>query len=505
MARNVFLSIDLGTQSARAGCYDETGLRLSMAEAAYETLFPQAGWAQQRPDHWWRAICACVRQAAAALPDDCRIAAVSAGATSSTVLAMDAAGNPLCDAILWMDVRSREEVARINATGHPILRYCGGGVSAEWMLPKTLWLKKHAPDLYAGAYKIVEALDWLNFKLSGKLAASKCNATCKWTYSDVEGGFVDEFFKEIGFAEFREKWPTQVVPMGEPLAPLSRQACKELGISGEPALIQGGIDAHVGMTGLGAVVPGVLAVIMGTSFVHLGLSRERVFIPGLWGPYSNAVVPDHSLLEGGQTSAGAITRWFKDVFAKDLGNEAYAKLAAEAAATGPGADGLIVLDYWQGSRTPVCDPDLRGAVWGMDLHHTRGHMYRAVLESVAHGTRNILSAFARGGYAVDGMAVCGGVVKNPLWLSIIADVCQTPVILTRDPDAVLLGGAMTGAVGVGAHKSYEAAAATMVHRVKTVRPDPSKAAVYDEAHGRYLATYEALGPLMRSMRKASHA
>jgi len=505
VARNVFLSIDLGTQSARAGCFDETGLRLSMAEETYETSFPRAGWAEQKPGDWWKAICRCSQKALAELPAECRVTAVCAGATSSTVLAMDATGAPLGDAILWMDVRSREEAAMVNGVGHPILRYCGGGVSAEWMLPKTLWLKKHRPDLYAGAYRIVEALDWLNFKMTGRLAASKCNATCKWTYCDAEGGFVDEFFKEIGFPEYREKWPVDVVPMGEPLAALTPEACRELGIKGEPALIQGGIDAHVGMTGLGAVVPGVLAVIMGTSFVHLGLSREREFIPGLWGPYSNAVVPNHSLLEGGQTSAGAITRWFKDVFAKDLGCEAYAKLAAEAAGTEPGADGLIALDFWQGSRTPICDPDLRGAIWGMDLHHSRGHMYRAVLESVAHGTRNILSAFARGGYQVDGMAVCGGVVKNPLWLKIIADVCQTPVILTRDPDAVLLGAAMTAAVGVGAHADYEAAAKTMVHRVQVVHPDPGNAAVYDEAHARYLRTCEALAPLMRSMRKADHA
>jgi FGGY-family pentulose kinase len=501
MAQNIFLSIDLGTQSARAACFDETGLRLSMAEAAYETRFPRSGWAEQRPAEWWEAICGCSRQATGALPDDARVRAVCVGATSSTVLPINADGEPLSDAILWMDTRSREECARVNATGHPILRYCGGGVSAEWMLPKTLWIKKNQPDLYAEAFKIVEALDWLNFKLSGALAASKCNASCKWTYSDVEGGFAEDFFKEIGFPEFREKWPTKVAPMGEPLGALTTRACQALGVKGAPILIQGGIDAHVGMAGLGAVVPGVLAVIMGTSFVHLGLSKEQAFIPGLWGPYSNAVIPGYSLLEGGQTSAGAITRWFKDVFAKDLGEEAYALLAEEAAAVEPGADGLTTLDYWQGSRTPVCDPDLTGAMWGMDLHHTRGHMYRAILESVAHGTRHILSAFTKGGYQVDSMAVCGGATKNPLWLQIIADVCQTPVVLTMDPDAVLLGGAMTASVGVGTHANFQAAADAMVCRRSVVNPDPSRARVYDEAHERYLATYEALGPLMRAMRK----
>lgn len=501
MARNVLFSIDLGTQSARAACFDEAGNRLSMAEEVYETRYPHPGWAEQRPSDWWRAICSSCHRAAAALSGNYTPAAICIGATSSTVLPVDAQGSPLGNAILWMDTRSRKECAMVNETRHPILSYCGGGVSVEWMLPKTLWMKKNQPELYNSAYKIVEALDWLNFKLSGEWAASKCNASCKWTFSDVEGGFVEEFFKEIGFPEYAEKWPISVKAMGEPVGRVTPEAAKELGIQGTPMLIQGGIDAHVGMVGLGTVVPGIMGVIMGTSFVHLALSEERMFIPGLWGPYSNAVVPGYSLLEGGQTSAGAITRWFKEVFAKDLGDEAYALLAQEAATAPPGCDGLTVLDFWQGSRTPVCDPDLTGCMWGMDLHHTRGHMYRAVLESVAHGTRNILSAFRKGGYHVDNMAVCGGVTKNPLWLQIIADICQTPIVLTKDTDAVLLGGAITGSVGVGIHPSFQAASESMVHQRSVVEPDSSLTWIYDKAHQRYLATYEALSPLMRAGRK----
>ncbi len=501
MPQNVLFGIDLGTQSVRAACFDENGRRLSMAEAAYETQYPRPGWAEQRPADWWKAARSCCRRAASALPDDARAVAVCIGATSSTVLPVDAGGEPLSDAILWMDTRAREECAMVNATGHPALANCGGGVSVEWMVPKTLWLKNNRPDLYARAFKIVEALDWLNFRLCGEWTASKCNAACKWTYCDAEGGFSEEFFREIGFPEFRDKWPSTVRAMGEPLGRVTPEAARELGIKGTPILVQGGIDAHVGMLGLGATTPGVMGVIMGTSFVHLALSEKRTAMPGLWGPYSNAVVPGYCLLEGGQTSAGAITRWFKDVFAKDLGDEAYALLAQEAASAPPGADGLTVLDFWQGSRTPVCDPDLSGCMWGMDLHHTRGHMYRAVLESVAHGTRNILSAFVKGGYKVESMAVCGGVTKNPLWLQIIADVCQTPIMLTMDPDAVLLGAAVTGAVGLGIHADFRAAAEAMVLWRSVVEPDPKQAGVYDEAHARYLATCEALFPLMRAAGK----
>ncbi len=500
MAQKVLLSIDLGTQSARAACFDEKGQRLSMAEKVYDTFYPNPGWAEQSPVDWWSCLCECTANAFSQL-SDAQVIAVCIGATSSTVLAVDKQGEPMGNAILWMDTRSRAEVARVNKTQHPILRYCGGGVSVEWMLPKTLWLKKNCPDLYNSSHKIVEALDWLNYKFCGQWTSSQCNASCKWTYSDVEGGFAEDFFKEIGFPEFHEKWPTDVKTMSEPLGQMIPEAVEALGIKGAPIVVQGGIDAHVGMIGLGTVVPGILGVIMGTSFVHLGLSEKPMFIDGLWGPYSNAVVPGYSLLEGGQTSAGAITRWFKDVFAKDLGDEAYALLAKEAAEAPPGCDGLTVLDFWQGSRTPVCDPDLTGAMWGMDLHHTRGHMYRAVLESVAHGTRNILDAFSNGGYHVDSMAVCGGVTKNPFWLQIIADICQTPIVLTKDPDAVLLGGAITASVGAGIYGDFKTAADVMVRKLDVVTPDTGMASVYDESHRYYLETFEAVAPLMRERRK----
>ncbi|WP_051261318.1 FGGY-family carbohydrate kinase [Desulfovibrio inopinatus] len=501
MPQRIFLSIDLGTQSARVACFDEAGHRLGMAETGYETRFPRSGWAEQHPDDWWRAICACSRQVVAQIPAGSEVVAVCVGATSSTVLPIDANGEPLDDAILWMDTRARKECAVVNETEHSILRYSGGGTSVEWMLPKTLWMKRNTPTLYESADKIVEALDWINWRLCGRLVASKCNATCKWSYADSEGGFADDLFRDIGFAEYEDKWPKTVLAMGEPIAPLTAQACLALGIEGHPMLVQGGIDAHVGMLGLGVVIPGLLAVIMGTSFVHLGLSAQPLFIPGIWGPYPNAVVPGYSLLEGGQTSAAAITRWFRDCFAKDLGDNAYTILAKEAAEIPPGADGLVALDFWQGSRTPFCDPDLTGAMWGMDLHHTRGHMYRAVLESVAHGTRQILTAFAKGGHTVTSMTVCGGATKNPLWLQIIADVCQTPIVLTQDPDAVLLGGAVAASVGLEVHADFHAAAQAMVRKRSVINPDAGAARIYDVAHERYLATHEALAPLMHAMKK----
>lgn len=502
----LFMGVDLGTQGVRVGIFDKVGNCLSMRSREYDTFYPSPGWAEQEPSQWWHALTACAREVTADVRERGRVVALTVCATSSTVLAVSKDGEPLGPAILWMDGRAQKEREIINATSHPILKYSGGQVSVEWMVPKLLWLKKYRPDVYKQADKVVEALDWLVYKLTGKWVASKCNAGCKWNYADNEGGWNEEFFRSIGLEDFREKWPQKVLAMGDVVGEAKSEVRRELGLDDDVLVVQGGIDAHTGMLGLGVTDPGRMAVIMGTSFVHLTLLKQPVYAPGLWGPYANVITPGNWLLEGGQISAGSITRWFRDNFggnaALGQGN-AYAQLAAEAAAMPAGAEGLIVLDFWQGNRTPFGDPLASGTIWGLRLHHTRGHVYRAILESVAYGTRNILKVFAEYGCPVQEIVACGGVVNNPVWLQIIADVCQIPVATTKFSEAGLLGAAMTAAVGSKLYSSFTHAAQEMVVTDKVIFPDPGKQTVYDDYFRMYLETYQALAPLMKQAGKGN--
>lgn len=497
----LFMGVDLGTQGVRVGIFDDAGNCVSMRAQEYDTFYPNPGWAEQDPGQWWQALSACSREVTEEVKEIGRIKALTVCATSSTVLAVGPKGEPLRSAILWMDGRAHVEREIINATNHPILKYSGGQVSVEWMVPKLLWLKHNQPDVYNRADKVVEALDWLVYKLTGIWAASKCNAGCKWNYADNEGGWNEQFFREIGLEDFHEKWPEQVLAMGEVVGPVTAEACRELGLDGDVLVIQGGIDAHTGMLGLGVTDPGRMAVIMGTSFVHLTLLKQPVYAPGLWGPYANVITAGNWLLEGGQVSAGSITRWFRDNFAASEQENAYAILAEQAAAVPAGAEGLIALDFWQGNRTPYGDPYASGAIWGLRLHHTRGHVYRAILESVAYGTRNILQAFAEHGCPVQEIVACGGVVKNPVWLQIIADVCQIPVSTTAFSEAGLLGAALTAAVGIRHYSSFAHAAQAMVMADKVLYPDASKKTVYNDYFRKYLETYQALTPLMKQAGK----
>ncbi|UCF91528.1 MAG: hypothetical protein JSW39_25195 [Desulfobacterales bacterium] len=498
----LLMGIDVGTQAGRVGIFNARGDLLAMAAAPYATTYPMPGWAEQNPLDWWQAICRCARAVLKQIPNPGQVRAVAVCATSSTVLAVDATGRPLGNAILWMDSRAGKETRDINATQHTVLKYSGGEVAVEWMAPKRLWLKRNRQDIYSQAALIVEALDWINYRLSGVWAISKCNAGCKWNYVDTEGGWNRDFFVQIGLEDFAAKWPEKVFALGEAIGPLTPEACRELGLSEPPLLVQGSIDAHTGMLGLGVTQTGQLAVIMGTSFVHLALTDKPIFAKGLWGPYPNVVVPGQWLLEGGQISAGSITRWFRDHLARDLddgGDEAYRRLAEEARSVPPGSEGLIVLDFWQGNRTPFRDPNLSGAIWGLRLHHGRGHVYRAILEAVGYGTQNVLQIFAQNDFRAHRIIACGGAIKNPLWVQIIADICQMPITITKQTEAVLLGAAVNAAVGCGLYDDFSAACRAMVADDRIVQPNADLQDIYAFYFNKYLETHAALSPLMSRM------
>jgi ribulose kinase len=224
-----------------------------------------------------------------------------------------------------------------------------------------------------------------------------------------------------------------------------------------------------------------------------------VLDPGLWGPFEDAVVQGEWTIEAGQASTGGTVRWLLDLLAGNLPSDVERYLAADAAAAAvkPGAEGLTVLDFWQGSRTPIKDPLARGTIWGLTTAHGPGHLLRAVYEGTAYGNRHILEKLGELGVPTTQIVACGGGTRSPLWLQILADVAGMPITLTTVPDAVSLGSAICAAVGAGVYSDLFTAGQAMVHPGMTVIPDSSTRALYDEGYALYKETYRALAPLFQ--------
>ena len=500
MQSALYLGLDIGTQSVRAVIFDDTGRRRGMGVAPLATSFPHPGWAEQQPLEWWKGIGTAVPQALqdAGIHGEA-IDAIGLDSTACTVLAVDSVGMPLRPALLWMDQRSHAQAQELTNTNDPSLRWVSGNVSPEWMLPKALWLKQNEPDTYRNARHVVECTDWLMYQLTGNWTLSLNHVAVKWNYVAPEGGWSRSLLDQAGLADLPEKWPHDVVPYGAGVGKLSSSAAELLGLKAGTPVAQGGIDAYAGMIGLGAIAPGKLAMIMGSSTCHLVNADQPLLGTGMLGCYPDAIRPGLYTLEGGQTATGSIVNWYREHFAGNEEHEAvrqgktvYDLLDAKADQVPPGCGGLLCLDHWQGARTPLKDPLSRGAWWGLTLSHGPGHMLRSIYEGTAYGTKAILDDLAKHGLIITQLIAGGGGVKSRLWLQIHANICNIPLSVPAETEACALGSAIVAAVHAGRFVSLEEAALNMVRLESVIEPNTQHADVYSQGFTRYAKLYEAL-------------
>jgi FGGY-family pentulose kinase len=502
------IGVDVGTQSVRSCLFDLDGNVIASAVRALQTTFPKPAWAEQDPEEWWRGAVDTMTEilhASRVKPAD--IAALSCDCTACTVVALSEDGKPLRPALLWMDERAHIEADEISATGHEALKYCGGRVSPQWMLPKGRWIERHERQVFERARWIVDEVDFFTLRLTGRMTASLNTATAKWNYVRPLGGWAGDFLKVAQVERLAAKWPPDVLPVGRPVGTIRVEVAREIGLSPATLVVQGGIDAYAGEIALGAVGAGDLALILGSSTCHLAQSMTPVFA-NIWGPFPDCLVEGMFTLEGGQTATGSIMQWMVEHFgaeaaekAKTAGEDVYSYLDSLAERIPPGSEGVLLLDYFQGNRTPYKDPLARGTVTGLTLKHTLPHLYRAAYEGICLGTRQILEDMASHGFRLERIVAGGGGAKSRLWTQIQADILGRPIHLPRDKETMALGAAIWAGIGAGIFKNYEDAIGRMVHIERAVNPVPGQRDVYDRLYRQYVDLYPAVRPVMHALAK----
>ena len=484
MQKKYVIGVDGGTESIRAGVFDLSGNPLAFASVTYPTNFPNPGWAEQNPEDWWNALGGAVRRAVIdANVGKQEILGICLDTTCCSVVTLDGAGNPLRPALIWMDMRSAPQTEQVLATADPALKVNsngGGPVSAEWMIPKSLWIQQEEPEIFEKAETVCEFQDYLNLHLTGKRVASINNVSVRWHYRPGWGGWARSMVESLGMSELLKKWPAKVLRLGEEIGGLTSKAAAHLDLPKGVPVLQGGADAFIGMIGLGVVNPGSLAFITGSSHLHLGLSPQAFHGQGIWGTYADAVIPGLHVVEGGQTSTGSVVSWIR----RTLGNPSYEELNHEAAELEPGSEGVVIQEHFQGNRTPHTDPLSRGVISGLTLKHGRGHLFRAALEGIAFGTELILETMRNNGFEAETVVLAGGATRSDLWLQIHADVSNLPLTLTKVPDAPALGSAILAAVGSGAFSDIGTATQKMVQVDRVIEPN-------QETHARYQPFYQS--------------
>ena len=494
------LAVDGGTESLRACVVDSaTGEHITpIFKGQYKTSHPKPGWAAQAPEEWIEALKKSVKDAAGAFEkagyrkED--ITGMCCTTTCCSVVFLDKTRTPLCPALLWMDARAADEARKIleMAPGDPALRVNSGGegpISAENFLPKCMWFKNHNPALWDLTETACEYQDFVNFFLTGKVVGATVNAAVRWHCDgevirhDRQRGLPVSLYEATSMGDLPSKLPTKFFAPGDVIGTLSAASAKALGLSINVKVIQGGPDAFVGMVGLGCTKPGEACLITGSSHLHCVVSNSKASSKSCWGAYSGAPLPGVFLAEGGQSSTGSILNWCKrEVF----GNCQTYRLLDEAAAKLPiGAEGLVALETFQGSRTPDTDPKATGALIGLTLAHTQAHIWRALLEAVCLGSRKALDGLSDAGHPCQLIKLGGGATNSPFWVQMHADVTNTPIIINEILDAPLHGCAVLASVGAGYHESVDKAVDAMVRVKRRIEPNPSSVKRYEKVYKTY--------------------
>lgn len=529
-----FAGIDVGTGSVRAGIFEGDGRQLAVAKRDIRLWREPGDVVEQSSEDIWACICACVKEAVAkAGVAPGQVKGIGFDATCSLVvlgaggrpLPVGRHGDPARNVIVWMDHRATGQADRINALGSPVLDYVGGTISPEMETPKLLWLREELPDSFNGAWQFLDLADFLTWKASGSLARSVCTLTCKWTYLAHEQRWDEDYFRRIGLGALADEGfariGTEIVAPGTPLGGgLTAAAAAELGLAPGTAVAAGMIDAHAG--GIGTVgarggSDGVLnrmAYVFGTSACTLLTTAEPVFVPGVWGPYFSAMMPEFWLNEGGQSAAGAaidrlvrlhpaapeameLARAKEQNLSVWLAHHAEAAGGAAAIATLAGT--LHVVPEFLGNRAPFADHLARGIIAGLgmdeDIDSLVG-LYMAGLAGIGYGLRQILIAQAAKGARTDTVLVSGGAGQSPLVRQVLADAADVNIAAVSAPEPVLLGSAMLGAFAAGRYDSLATAMSSMSEIEVIYAPSPATRAW----HQRRFAAFETLQDAYRGVR-----
>lgn len=501
------MGIDAGTGSVRVALFDLQGRNRAYDIQEYGTTYPNNGWAEQDDQEWLmalgEAIPTCIRKAGVA-PEE--IVAITCDATTNTLVYLDENDHSVRKPILWMDVRAAGEAAEIDEIRdqYDATKFYKPSFRADTMIPKNMWVKKNEPENWQKTKTMFEFEDWLNWILTDKKTLSMSVAAFRWNYDDKNGGFPVDLLSAVGLDDVLEKVPEEILKVGDIVGHVSEKAAKAFGLSTDTVVVEGTADCNACMFGVGGVLPNGMTLIGGTSTCLLGLSKEDFHVDGVNGTYPDCMYDGTSLLEGGQTAAGAILTWFKnnlvpgswleEAVSRDM--NIYDYITEKAKESPIGSGGVVMMDYFQGNRAPYSDSKARGMFWGLSIGTSTSDMARAVYEGVAYGANHCIVSMNEAGYDVNEIYACGGIATSDFWMQMHADIIGVPMHTTvENQSAGCLGDAIIAGVGAGLFDSFEEAAKTMVRIDKTYRPNMENHKEYQFYMERYMETW----PQMREI------
>lgn len=504
---NYLIGTDIGTSGTKSIVMDTKGNLISSDLQEYDVLTPRPLWAEQWPDVWVDAVKMSIKNSVAASGvDPINIKGICiSGLYGGSGIPLDDNMTPVRPCMIWMDRRAaqQEQWVLSHIGRDKIESITHNGTDPYYGYTKILWIKQNEPENWKKIKLFLPPNAYAIYKLTGEVAIDYSSA-------GNLGGIFDAKKRTWSFElmEMMEiphsMMPQRLLESSDIVGFLTKEAANEIGLVEGTPVCAGGVDCNVATLGLGVFKPEQYAVAIGTSMCAALVHKEPLQTQGLIEmPYvKNGMHLYYSF--GGAATAGALTKWFRDQFAqkeKDAelcgGRNTYQILDEEATELSPGSEGIVVLPYFMGERSPIWDTHARGAIIGLSLSHTRAHVWRAFLEAIAYSLRHTLES--TGKKVETTLLVAGGAIKSQLWRQIIADVTGHPVVCPKHDVEANLGDVMLAGVGTGL-VSWEEVKTWKVMD-KKVYPNEKAHSIYNQLYPVYRSSYLHLKSDMDSLAK----
>lgn len=494
----VVLGLDIGTTSTIGILVGLPDRILATATRPVTLSSPRAGWAEEDPAEWWenvRAIVAELLQQSGL--DATAIKAVGVTGMLPAVVLLDAEGNVLRPSIQQSDGRCGAEVAELRQEWDEadFLKRAGNGINQQLVTAKLRWIERHEPDVFSRIAIVFGSYDYINYRLTG-IRAVEQNWALEAGFVDVSTGLIDDQLVRLAHVV-----PDVIPPKRashEIMGVIDARGAAETGLAAGTPVVGGAADMIASALGAGVIDAGDVLLKFGGAVDILTATDVVKPDPRLFLDYH--LVPGLFMPNGCMSTGGSALNWFVETFAggereaaQAAGKSLHQHLDTLASARPAGADGLTILPYLLGEKTPIHDPAARGVVEGLTLSHDLGHLWRALLESYAYAIRHHVEVLVDMGHDPRRYLVSDGGSQSTIWMQIVADVLDAPVQRLSGHPGSCIGAAWTAAIGVGLEDDWRGVT-RFVTFSEVLQPQPGNVEAYRDGYRRYRDLYDRLAP-----------
>ncbi len=494
---NLLLGIDIGTSSCKVAVFNEAGKIIAHKNGKYDVLYPKSGWAEQNPEDWWEAIVSCIKDLD--VPKE-NIKGIGIDGQSWSAIAIDDKRNVLTNTPIWLDTRATDICNKIKEKygKNAFFEISGNPFEPSYTLPKILWYKENAPEVYENTYKILQSNSYIAMKLTGNISQDYSQGYGLQCYDIKNRKWDFGVLEELGIK-------TDILPdfyeCHDVVGGVTAKVAELTGLKEGTPVVAGGLDAACGTLGAGVIFNGQtqeqggqaggMSICIDECIAHEALILSNHVVAGKW------------LLQGGTVGGGGVINWFEKHFCDYERNvssdkNSFEMLSDYAETINPTSDGLIFLPYMSGERSPLWDSNAKGVYFGVDFSKTKAHFVRASMEGVGYSLEHNLEIAKEAGVNVDTLYAVGGSANSLVWTGLKSDITGLPIKVPYSDSATTLGACILAGIGVGIYKDFEDAVKKTVQITREHTPNKENYEIYQKQFKKYKEIYERTKDLMPS-------